>query len=152
MKLFGFLAAAVLMACSVSASASTINVGLINSSRDFTITPPDTQRIKTGQRADTFAISILEADAPVTVTINDLSGVEQYVFTLNAGQSSGAFTLGTSSSRPEFDLVFSGSGSEVLANISAVPIPAAAWLFGTALIGMGVISRRRRAGIEGFAA
>ena len=40
------------------------------------------------------------------------------------------------------DNVYSDNGGSFTATISTVPIPAAAWLFGSALLGLGVIKRK----------
>ena len=61
----------------------------------------------------------------------------------------GAFTnlvLGWSNlTKVEFQSVGSNFGAIDNINVNAVPIPAAAWLFGTALIGLVGFSKRRKA-------
>ena len=39
---------------------------------------------------------------------------------------------------------FGGGSYDVLAQISAVPLPAAVWCFGSALVGLAVVGRKRR--------
>ena len=48
-------------------------------------------------------------------------------------------------SGPFIDVYFfnESAGAEALYEFSAVPIPAAAWLFGSALLGLGFVKRRK---------
>lgn len=58
----------------------------------------------------------------------------------------GLFEFMIASSTGDFlieDIAFSLTGDYV--DVSAVPLPAGAWLFGTALVGVGYVSRRRKA-------
>ena len=60
-------------------------------------------------------------------------------FTLSAAADVNFFIIDS----PYFDNL-GGMSLDVSADVSAVPIPAAAWLFGTALIGFVGMSRRRK--------
>jgi hypothetical protein len=44
----------------------------------------------------------------------------------------------------EMQDLFYGPGSNFSMNINAVPVPAAAWLFGSGLLGLGAAARRRK--------
>jgi hypothetical protein len=45
-----------------------------------------------------------------------------------------------------------GAGEGSTSQISAVPLPAAAWLFGSALLGLGALRRKQKAGNSEMAA
>lgn len=62
------------------------------------------------------------------------------VFAPANGPLSGAHEIGTSGLAPD---VYFDNLSVATANVSAVPIPAAAWLLGTALIGLLGVGQRR---------
>ena len=67
-------------------------------------------------------------------------------FQILFGEVSVPYTyLGGGKRRPVYDIgPRTVSGINVLPDTPAVPVPAAAWLFGSALIGLAVVARRKR--------
>jgi hypothetical protein len=88
-----------------------------------------------------FSIGATPGYTSLTLVVKDgnLNGLQWGAFSLSALALSGDWSL------QDKDGKFKGlSGGELWGSISAVPVPAAAWLFGTALIGFIGFSRRTK--------
>ncbi len=148
-------------AFSFQASAATLDLGTINSSKDFGNTV-------SGSFVDTFTFFVpsnngvgvsatnvgIKFNKQIWGLISDFSatlngialnltstavsnGIFQTLFTSTSGSAAGSHTL-----------VFTGTGNGSYGGAIAVaqtPIPAAIWLFGSALAGLTGMSRRKKA-------
>lgn len=80
--------------------------------------------------------------------IDSLAGKSNIVIVLKAGNGFGAFFLDQTVPDPLAGVWSTGKGlghaSIYYNNISPVPLPAAAWLFGSALLGLVGVARRKR--------
>jgi len=85
-------------------------------------------------------------NAAVDITTFDLSGAEQDFFRTDSGWTS-ATTLSNPNPIGSFSVRLLESEISSLSityeNVAAVPVPAALWLFGSGLIGLAGIARRR---------
>ena len=112
----------------------------------------------TGMFTDEYTFS-LESDRAVEVDIvqNNLGTFGDVKITdlsgnvIGQGVSGTQFTVGGLNAETDYTLAISGDvtgddgGSYNAAIVAAVPLPAAAWLFGSALLGVVVVARRRDA-------
>lgn len=94
-------------------------------------------------------VSLLEGDAAINPTINDLNGTPMNLyfidledFNVPLGESINSVTLELIFTSEDF---FFSADPMLLVSLNPVPVPAAIWLFGTALIGLVGFSRRKAA-------
>lgn len=114
-------------------AASDVNDATIT----FTLEPLSAEFFQAGA----FSIELYEGvSSPVGVPIaSALSGGGQSsVFFLADLDSNTSYTL-----RTAFNFNTSGITADATTSVSAVPLPAAAWLFGSGLVGLMVLARRK---------
>lgn len=160
-KIRAALAIGALVFAATSASASTVNLASGGTYSTFDNLPPGLIEINVGAGV-TGAKFLLED------TINDGYTVSYQLFesdqTTTVGTSWAFTDLGTTAVNLAQTAVYRAltSGSQYFlklsfvdgdasayaatTRISAVPLPAAAWLFGSALLGFGVLRRKQKAG------
>ena len=100
----------------------------------------------------TFLSSVINLELGSTLDVSDLfvqlldsAGTE-----IASGTADNEFVIDEAIAAGDYTLRITGTpdgtnGGAYMVGLSVVPIPAAAWLFGTAVLGFAVVSRRRRA-------
>lgn len=109
-------------------------------------------------------LSVTGSDAPVSfgsnfglgaaglASLGDSVGLFYFARSTNTGSTTTAATLtqfGNTAGYATVSLAANGDFTYNLAGTSAVPVPAAAWLFGSGLMAMGGVIRRRKAALQG---
>jgi hypothetical protein len=93
----------------------------------------------------TLLAQLFEVGAPFTGQVRITGPGLDRIVAAGAAPQPLAFTLLEGVNR--FQFTVSGTGSDrwqLMSSITAVPLPAAVWLFGSALVGLVVVGRRRR--------
>lgn len=155
------LAAAVVSVACSGAMASSVTLESGGSYSVFDPIPPGWMEINVGSGVTgaifrledtindgyTVAYQLYESDKVTTVgagwTFTDLG-----LTAVNLAQA-GVYRALNSGSQYFLKLAFTNGDATSWAastNISAVPLPAAAWLFGSALLGLGALRRKQKAG------
>lgn len=101
-----------------------------------------------GDSTITFSTAPVNGSESGDWEIDSLAGKSNIVITLKAGNGFGAFLLDQTAAEPLVGAWSTGkdlSHASIYYNVNPVPLPAAAWLFGSALFGLVGIGRRKKA-------
>ena len=151
MKVKTLLAGLVLAVASMGASAVEIAPGAFD--LDYTT---NQNFYGEGTSDSTFVINVTEdkltttilkfsavPDAPLTVTLTGAGGSETLIAVAELGGYDAVYKV-MGLVQGTYSLVVSGATNQLVGNVSAVPVPAAALLFGSALLGFAGFSARRK--------
>ena len=86
-----------------------------------------------------FITTGIDQDIPGVITFDVTNNTDFYVVASMSASSINGFADASNT----LSLQFQDDSGLSAATVSAVPLPAAAWLFGSALLGLGVIKRRK---------
>jgi len=167
------VAAGVLALAATQASASTYsNMGFAGFTGPITLAPGGSDEIKAFDTPVSFSVNTLASDVYTTFSLVDTQDdgklvqydiknlttnlvttnfLQDAVNAPNTGSFSYLFLAGIAYSINISSLTL-GYDSSHTALVSAVPLPAAAWLFGSALLGLGALRRKQKAGNSEMAA
>ena len=126
-----------------ASQAGTFDLAIFDTEFDLLNTPTLRLDVSNGDR--------VIHDNPVTQLIN--ATASSLPFSINNGNFIiGGFTsatgwvggVGTLSGDNIYSITFAGiTGSELVIDIAAIPVPAAVWLFGSGLLGLAGVARRK---------
>ena len=137
-------AALVLAVGTASAGAVSIDLGETrNSGAQTTTDGQDTWTLETGSGVTGLKFFRTDSAPTETVVLTIEGGVFGSPFALSAGES---FTVEASANSQYTVIVGTASsltGGAYSLSVTAVPLPAAAWLFGSALLGATLVARRK---------
>ncbi len=158
---------------SAQASASTYsNIGFAGLTGPITLVSGGSDEIKAFDTPVLFSVNTLGSDVYSTFSLIDTQDdgklvqydiknlitnavttntLQDAVNAANTGSFSYLFLAGIAYSI-EISSLTAGYDSSHTAVVSAVPLPAAAWLFGSALLGLGALRRKQKAGSSEMAA
>ncbi|MEM6483727.1 MAG: hypothetical protein AAF662_01900 [Pseudomonadota bacterium] len=137
----GTLAAVCLTILSVGTTAATLNAN-----DTVTLTTFDNYDFTLGDNVSRVILNLRGSSEIGVVTFAVVDGIFKATNNLAVGGGA-SFTVDTSDSALNLTVAPLAAGAFTL-DVTAVPIPAAAWLFGTAVLGMTLVSRRRAKTID----
>lgn len=143
-----FAAALAVLSLSAGATSLGLNQSTTLEGNITDLSTPDTFSL-TSEIDGQFLIERTDDNKGRLYTLNFIDGEFSEMVTGISSGDTYAFDV-TAGTEYQIDVNFQGGNQQSLFNpyqftVTAVPIPAAAWLFGSALLGIAVVSRRSRA-------